>query len=72
MLRKPKGSSPKNRQYYRLLNFHVGPDLDRRISNAAAREGLTVSAFIRHACSSALAINEAIEVCASSADKPAL
>jgi hypothetical protein len=61
MIARIKHQKSRKRKYYRLLNFHIEPELDSCISRAADREGITVSDFIRTACLRALEEAHTIE-----------
>jgi len=65
MIPRTKRRTPRQRKYYRLLTFHIDPELDVRISQAASLAGITISDFIRNACAKAVASNEGIAVSAS-------
>jgi hypothetical protein len=71
MIARTKYRNARQHRYYRLMNFHIDPELDTRISYAASLAGITVSDFIRNACLRAIAATEATDDCASSEKKPA-
>jgi hypothetical protein len=69
MISRTKRKKPRRRRYYRLLNFHIEPELDLRISQAANCAGITISAFVRNAFLKAITATDAIDDCASSEKK---
>lgn len=70
MMSQIKHERTRKRRYSRLLTFHIQPELDFRISQAADRGGITRSAFIRDAILTAIATTEAIDDCALNQKKP--
>jgi hypothetical protein len=70
MIARTKRHTPRNPKYYRLLTFHIDPELDVRISQAASLAGITISDVIRNACAKAIASDEEVGVSASSEKAP--
>ena len=71
MIARAKNRNPRRRRYYRLMNFHVDPELDIRISHAANLAGITMSDFIRNAFLRAIAAAETTDDLASIENNPA-
>jgi|GEM_PF-4697208 hypothetical protein len=71
MIARIKHQKSRKRKYYRLLNFHIEPELDIRISHAASLAGITMSDFIRNACLRAIAAAETSDDLASIENNPA-
>ncbi|MGO9122955.1 MAG: hypothetical protein ACLQPD_35710 [Desulfomonilaceae bacterium] len=49
------------RNYYRMISFKAGKDLDERLLEAASRQNLTISEVIRKTLLSVLAPSERTE-----------